>query len=451
MRILGCWAIALWLIGTPASAQLFHPETATLENGLQVVVLPNHRAPVVMHMLWFKVGAIDEVWGKSGIAHFLEHLMFKGTPKHPEGEYSRLISGMGGRENAFTSYDYTSYHAMVGKDNLSQIMALEADRFQNWRVTDEQVVRERDVVLKERQQITENNPVAAFFEEVNAILYPNHPYQRPVIGWRNEIEALNRKDAMDFVQRYYVPENAILVISGDVTLQDVLPLAKKYYGVLSKRDVLPRDIPQVAELNAKRVIEKQSPLVREVVWSRHKLVAPARADNIVQSDAMTVLQKIMGDSRIGRLYRRLVVQEQIATNAYIAFNPVSFGPAKFSIVVVPKPDVELHVIDTVIDDEIKKLVQHGVTEDEVKNAVQAMEIESVYARDSVSAPAYIVGAALAVGLTLDIIEDAPNRIKIITADHVKQAIATLFDEQDSWVTAIIKPEIKSLEKHQEAQ
>lgn len=431
--------IAFLLGCVPAAAQVFHPETATLDNGLRIVVVPNHRAPVVTHMVWLRAGAIDETWGKSGIAHFLEHLMFKGTPRYPEGEYSRLIASMGGEENAFTSQDYTAYYATLGKEYLPKIMELEADRFAHWQVNDEQVARERDVILKERQQVTENNPVAAFFEEVNAILYPNYPYQRPVIGWRAEMKDLQRKDAEAFVNTYYVASNAVLVISGDTTLKEVLPLAKKYYGVLPKKPVPERKLGVPVQLNSARRIEKESALVRETVWSRHRVLNPARPETIAESDAVQVLQRILGDGRVGRLYRRLVVEDKLATSASITYDPVSYGPVRFSVVVVPAPTVDLAKIERAVDDEIARILKNGVTEKEVENATRGMEIAAVYARDSVYGPASVMGEALVSGLDVETVEAWPSRMRAIRKQAVDNAAQNVFKRGKAWVTAVIRP------------
>lgn len=438
----GLVTLAALLLCSAASAQVFYPQSTTLENGLQVVVLPNHRAPVVTHMIWYKAGAMDDPWGKSGIAHFLEHLMFKGTPKHPDGEYSKIISQMGGTENAFTSYDYTAYYATVGKEHLTEIMALESDRMANWQVTDAQVNVERDVILKERQQRTENDPVSAFFEDISAILYPNHPYQRPVIGWRHEMQTLNIADARNFVKTHYAPNNAVLVISGDVELSEIQPLAEKYYGSVARKEIAPRSFAKAVNIDSQRTIEKSSSLVKETIWSRHRLVSSARPEKIATSDAMLVLQKVLGDNRTGRLYRRLVVKDKIATTAGISFNPVGYGPQRFAVVVTPAPNIDLKVIEKTIDEEIQKIVANGVTPDELKNATLAMETEAIYARDSVTGPAMAVGTALVSGLDLKTVEAWPQRMKNVTKTNVDLAAKKVFNTKSVWVTAILKPETK---------
>lgn len=438
-RILPLIALC-FLAAMPVRAQVYSPQSAMLDNGMQIVVLPNHRAPVVTHMIWYKSGAMDDPWGKSGIAHFLEHLMFKGTEKHPEGDYSRLISRMGGTENAFTSTDYTAYYAIIGRTHLEEIMALESDRMQNWRVNDKQVAVERDVILKERQQRTENDPVSAFFEQVNTVLYPNHPYQRPVIGWRHEMQGLNRTDAETYVRTHYAPNNAILVLSGDIELPEAKKMAEKYYGPIPARKIAPRSVARAMPVDAMRVLEKSSPLVRETIWSRHRLVSAARPGRIAKSDALLVLVKILGDNRTGRLYRRLVVQDKIATSASISFDPQGYGPRRLSIVVTPVPGVDRAVLAKAVDEEIAKVTSDGVTEKELRQATGSLETEIAYARDSVSGPAFAAGAALASGLDLNTIEAWPARMQSVTRDGIHAAAKNIFANKTDWVTAILTPE-----------
>src|ERR1700723_711537 len=221
------------------------PATFTLGNGLQVVVIPDHRTPVVTQMIWYKVGSADETPGKSGLAHFLEHLMFKGTSKHPAGEFSETVLRAGGNENAFTSSDYTGYFQRVPREQLGSMMEFEADRMTGLVLKDENVLPERDVVLEEFNMRVANNPEARLTEQIMAALYLNHPYGRPVIGWRPELEKLNREDALAFYRRFYTPNNAVVVIAGDVTEAEVRPLVEKTYGKVARRaEIGPRMRPQ---------------------------------------------------------------------------------------------------------------------------------------------------------------------------------------------------------------
>jgi zinc protease len=428
------------LLALPVHAQVFLPETTTLKNGMQVVVVPNHRAPVVTQMLWFKTGAINDPWGKSGIAHFLEHLMFKGTKNHAEGDYSKIISHMGGEENAFTSYDYTAFYATVGKEHLPEIMDLESDRLANWQVTDDQVKKELQVILKERQQRIENDPVSAFFEEVDGLMFANHPYQRPTIGWRAEMETLNRDDAVKYHDTYYAPNNVILVISGDITLKEIQPFLDKYYAPIPAKNVPDRVSPIVPELKSMRRVTENSPLVKERLWSKHFIVPAARPETIAQSDAMTVMTKILGDGRTGRLYRRLVMKEKLANAASVGFDSTSYGPARLSIAVTPTPDADLNKIEAIVNDELQKIAMEKVTPDELQKATQGLEVASVYARDSVTGPAMIIGESLVDKLDIKTIEAWPKRMHNITAAQVQEQAKTLWQKNDASVIAILLPE-----------
>ncbi len=437
MRAACC--VAVLFFSWPASAQVFNPESFTLKNGMQVVVLPNHRAPVITHMLWLKTGSVEDPKGKSGIAHFQEHLMFKGTKTRKDGEYSKIISRMGGEENAFTSYDFTAYYATFGKENLEQVMALEADRLGNWRISQKQVDSEKLVILKERQQNVDNEPSPRFWEEMNAELFRGHAYARPVIGWKNEIENLSKADIEHFHEKYYAPNNIIAVISGDVTAAEIKPLAEKYYASLKPFPSVDPMMGELEKVEIERRLERTSPQVKETVWSMHFLTLPARSETIAQSDALSVLAKIMGDSRIGHLYRRLVRQEKLATNASISFDPVSRGWTRFSIVVTPSPTADLAKIEAIVREEIAKITAKPLPDSDIKNAVQAMDIETVYARDSVMGPAMIVGEALTSGLDLETIESWPIRIRAVNAAAVQDAANRLFDTQKPLI-AVLKPE-----------
>ena len=254
-----------------ATAQVFNPETFTLSNGMQVVVISNHRSPIVTHMVWYRTGAADEAWGKSGIAHFLEHLMFRGTHEMPPGEFSKTVARNGGRDNAFTSYDYTGYFQNVARDRLELVMKLEADRMVNLVLTDEIVNPERDVILEERRQVVENRPGSLLREQMGAAMYLNHPYGRPVIGWEHEIRGLTREDAISWYRTYYAPNNAILVVAGDITAADLKPLAERYYGPIAARPVPERVRPQEPPPRAARRVELKDPRVAQPSVTRNYL------------------------------------------------------------------------------------------------------------------------------------------------------------------------------------
>jgi zinc protease len=294
-----------------------HPATFTLGNGLQVVVIPDHRTPVVTQMIWYKVGSADETPGKSGLAHFLEHLMFKGTSKHPAGEFSQTVLRIGGNENAFTSTDYTGYFQRIPREQLAKMMEFEADRMTGLILKDENVLPERDVVLEEFNMRVANNPEARLAEQVMAALYLNHPYGRPVIGWHQEIEKLDREDALAFYKRFYAPNNATLVIAGDVDAGDVRPMVERTFGEIAAQPAIParRLRPQEPEPAAPRTVTLSDPRVEQPGLRRYYLVPSAATAAAGESQALDVLAQLMGGGSNSYLYRAMGVDRPLAVNA----------------------------------------------------------------------------------------------------------------------------------------
>src|ERR1700757_1195375 len=353
----------VWAQASPTSDP---PTTFTLDNGLQVLIIQDHRTPVVTQMVWYKVGSADETPGKSGLAHFLEHLMFKGTAKHPAGEFSQTVLRIGGNENAFTSTDYTGYFQRVPREQLGKMMEFEADRMTGLILKDENVLPERDVVLEEYNMRLANNPDARLSEQIMAALYLNHPYGRPVIGWHQEIEKLSREDALAFYRRFYAPNNAILVIAGDVTVDDVRPMAEATFGKVAPQPAIPprRTRPQEPEPVAPRTVTLADPRVEQPAVKRYYLVPSSTTAAAGESPVLDVLAQLMGGSSNSYLYRRLVIDRPLAVNAAAAYQGVSLDPTQFTISVAPKPGVPFAQIEEVIDDVISDIGQNGIrTED----------------------------------------------------------------------------------------
>src|ERR1700741_3190423 len=356
--------LAFVLTTAAASAQTtFTPEppaTFTLPNGLQVVVIQDHRTPVVTEMIWYKVGSADETPGKSGLAHFLEHLMFKGTAKHPEGEFSQTVLKVGGNENAFTSNDYTGFFQRIPREQLPLMMEFEADRMTGLILKDENVLPERDVVLEEFNMRVANNPDARLTEQIMAALYLNHPYGRPVIGWHQEIEKLDREDALAFYKRFYAPNNAILVIAGDVELKDVRPLVEKNFGPIPAQRAIPekRVRPQEPTPAAPRTVTLSDPRVEQPNLRRSYLVPSATTAAAGESAALDVLAQLMGSGSNSYLYRALVVDRPLAVNAGAAYSSTSLDATQFSISASPKPGVTFADVERIIDEVIANLAQN---------------------------------------------------------------------------------------------
>ena len=321
-------AFVLPAFDRPAQADVFGAETFMLGNGMQVVVIPNHRVPIVSHMVWYKVGSADEEPGKAGIAHFLEHLMFKGTPTYPAGEITDLVARNGGQQNAFTSYDYTAYYQNIAVDRLPMMMELEADRMRNLILSEEDVRVERDVVLEERRMRVDSRPASILSERLDAALWVTNRYGTPVIGWEEEIQALNREDAFDFYHRWYAPKNAILVVAGDITLKELRPLAERTYGKIEPVDsVTSRErstfLPQSADVRVTMEDER----VRQPRWQRTYVAPSVNVGNREQTYALQVASEILGGGSTSRLYQSLVVDQAVAASAgaYYMDDMVSWG------------------------------------------------------------------------------------------------------------------------------
>ncbi len=419
-------------------AEVFNPQSFTLDNGMQVVVVTNHRVPVVTHMVWYKVGAMDEPPGKSGLAHYFEHLMYKGTKSLKPGEFSATVARNGGRENAFTSQDYTGYFQSVAVDRLPLMMKIEADRMTNLVLNDEIIEPERAVVIEERRSRTDNNPSAMLGEQLNTVLYQNHPYRIPIIGWREEIESLTRDDLITFYRNWYAPNNAILVISGDVTIDDVRPLAEKYYGVIPSRP-LPKRVKWIEPpLKADRQVVLENERVRQPSWSR-RFIAPSQVHGATEhAYALQVLGEILSGGATSRLHRKLVVERKIAVSAGGWYSGRSRGPGIFGFYISPAPGGDVEKTGAAMAAEIDLLIEKGVTDQDVAKAVQRLQDSAIYARDSYRTPARILGGALAIGRTVENVEAWPEHIGAVTKDAVNRAIAAVLKDRKS-VTALLLP------------
>jgi zinc protease len=440
-------AIGLALLSGAASAQDASAAPAenqiadfTLDNGLEVVVIPDRRAPVVTHMLWFKVGSADEEPGKSGIAHFLEHLMFKGTDEHPQGEFSARIAEVGGRENAFTSYDYTAYFQQIAPEHLETMMEFEADRMTGLVLTDAVVDPERQVVIEERNSRIETQPNSILGESVNATLYQNHGYGVPIIGWMHEIEKLNRADALEFYQRYYAPNNAVLVVAGDVDVEEVRELATEYYGA----------IPSNPELGARtRTEEPAQRTARTVTYRDERVTVPGYSKSWVvpsyttaedgEAEALDLLAEILGGGIRSRLYQSLVVEQGIASSAGAYFRGTSLDATIFGVYGAPRGEATLEDVEAAADAEIRKIADEGITADELEAAKNRYLRSIIFARDDQSGMANLYGSALTTGSTVADVEAWPDRIRAVEADAIKAAAARYLDQNRS-VTGYLLPQ-----------
>lgn len=430
------------LLTGKTEAAVFYPTSFTLENGLQVVVVPNHLAPAVNQMVWYKVGSADEDNGKRGLAHYLEHLMFRGTKTYAPGEFSKMVSAQGGNDNAFTSFDYTAYHETVATDRLPMIMRLEADRMMNLQITDATAKPELSVVLSERQQRTDNSPEGRFSEKARHILLPNHPYGSPVIGWQKEVEKLSVPAAAEFYKRHYAPNNAVVIISGDVDPDNVKLLATEIYGVVPKVDLAPRAPVPPSPKPSQQRFEMRDAGVEQPQLDMNIVVPSYTTQKNTEAYAYEVLAETLDGGDVGELFRHLVTQQSVASAVDTSYDPDTRGDAVFSIGVTPQPGKSAHQLEKALQTTLRKLVKDGLGEKAVDRAKQRLIRLAVFARDSLMAPGYAFGMAIATGHSIDDVEAWPQRIESVTVADVNTALRALV-KNDRKLVAVLLPDPKA--------
>jgi len=427
---------------------------------MEIVVIPNYRAPVVTHMVWYKAGAADETAGKSGIAHFMEHLMFKGSRYFDKegtlvtlepGEFSLIVKGLGGQDNAFTSQDYTAYFQSVPVTALEKVMRMEAGRMRSMALPPAEVISENKVILEERRQRTDNNPQAKFGEQMDAALFVNHPYSIPVIGWEHEMATLNRDDAKEFYDRYYYPNNAILIVSGDITGEQIHKLAQEIYGPIQAGDIPKRTRTIAPPLFDNVTIQASNPALRQPVVQM-MVKAPSYRTSRKDAYALQVLEEIMSGGPTSRFYKSLVVNQKIASGAGLSYRPNAWDETQLWVYASPLPKHQPQEIKNALDEELRLLIRDGVTAEELNGAITRMQDNAVYALDSLSGPAMIFGQAIASGTQIDDIEYWPVRIAEVTAEDV-QAVAKKYINPDAqnrlrFVTGYLLPDYKAAPQKQ---
>ena len=411
-----------------------------LDNGMEVVVIPDHRAPVVTHMVWYRNGSADDPLGKSGIAHFLEHLMFKGTSNHQQGAFSEMVAELGGQENAFTSNDYTAYFQRVAKEHLAVMMGFEADRMTNLVLTDEVVAPERDVVLEERRMRTDSDPSSQLNEAVQAALFTHHPYGKPIIGWMHEIEDLGREDALAYYGRFYTPENAILIVAGDVTEGEVRALAQETYGKIPARGERPiRRRPREPEPRAERLVKLSDEKVEQPSHQRVYLTPSYATAKPGEAEALELLAHLLGGGQTSLLYSSLVVDQKIAVMAGAYYMGTALDDTRFWVYAVPAPEVSLEDLDAAVLDVIARVADEGVNEEDLARAKTRLIADAVYAQDNQASLARWYGAALTTGTTVEDVRQWPARVDAVTAEDIKQACRQWLEPRRA-VTGFLLPQ-----------
>ena len=411
-----------------------------LDNGLDVVVIEDHRAPVVTHMVWYRAGAADEAPGVSGIAHFLEHLMFKGTDDLGPGEFSSIVEAQGGNDNAFTSYDYTGYFQRVAADRLDLMMTMESDRMRDLVLAEADVLTERDVILEERSQRTDSDPGALFGEQMRAAQFQNLHYGIPIIGWRHEMEALSRSDALAWYKRYYAPNNAVLVVAGDVTPDAVRALAETHYGPLAPTVDLPARVrpsepPQLAE----RRITFADGRVSEPYLMRTYLAPERNPGDQKKAAALSILAQLLGGSgTTSVLARALQFDAKTAVYSSAFYDGTSIDAATFGFVLVPLPGVTLADAEVAMDGVIAKFLKDGADPAAFERIKTQIRAANIYARDDVDGLARTYGEALAIGLSVDDVQAWPDILAAVTIDEVMAAANEVFDKRRAVTGFLVK-------------
>ena len=438
--------IASAVFAPPASAlgklltvQARPVESFTLANGLQVVVLPSHRAPIVTQLLIYKVGSADEIAGQSGLAHFLEHMMFKGTTTTGPGDFSRLVSRTGGRDNAFTDFDVTGYYQTVAADQLELAMRLEADRMANLRIAEHELTPERQVVLEERRMRVENSPAALLGEALREQLFGRHkPYGMPTSGFPADVKRLGVAELTAFYRKYYTPNNATLIVAGDITAIAAGKLAEKYYGPIARRPLDPRRRPSEGAPGLPQRVQRADARVVEPRWSRDYLAPSYRTGETRHAYALGILAHLFGGGETSRLWSALVDRGRIALSASAGYRASVLGLTSFDLSVHPAPGKTVAEIEAAVGEELQKLLDDGVTAEELERSQNQLLAAAIYSQDSLSSGPRFYGGALGIGLTVGDVNDWPQRIAAVTREDIVAAARHVWRE-DGLVTSLLTP------------
>ncbi|MGQ3487749.1 M16 family metallopeptidase [Roseovarius pacificus] len=413
-----------------------------LDNGMDVVVIEDHRAPVVVHMVWYRAGAADEKPGVSGVAHFLEHLLFKGTETMEPGEFSATVARNGGSDNAFTSYDYTAYFQRVAADRLDLMMQMESDRMVNLQLGEDDILTERDVIIEERNQRVENNPGALFREQMNAAQYLNHPYGIPIIGWQNEMRELGLEDALEYYQTYYAPNNAILIVAGDLTPDNVRDMAQKHYGKLPANDDLPeRARPQEPRQMAERRMVFRDARVAQPYVTRSYLAPERDSGSQEKAAALTLLAEILGGGSTSVLAEALQFETRQAVNTAAYYGDTSLDDSTFDLVVMPAPGVTLQQAEDAMDDVIAGFLETGVDPEQLDRIKMQIRASQIYGQDDVGRLANRYGRALTQGLTVEDVQAWPDILQAVTAEDIMAAAREVLDRDKAVTGWLAAPEV----------
>lgn len=394
--------------------------SSTLDNGMMVLTMPDTRATAVNHMVWYRNGSADDPVGKSGIAHFLEHLMFKGTETYPAGALFRQVSRVGGESNAFTTFCYTCYHQTVTSELLGECMSIEADRMRNIRFDDAMVASERDVVLAERGMIIDSNPAALLEEAMMTTVYQGTPYDHAVIGWRREVETLSREDALDYYARFYRPDNAILLVAGDVDHDQVVSMAKATYGLVAPGARSGGQVahPVIRELRRQRIVHA-SPSVQQAQLKLLFVIAPS--DPV--TEALDIIAHYLNTNRANPLRRRLVVGEKHAVDLRASYSPGMYpNVAQFSVQAVPVPGGSLETLEAELDRSLAAFIEEGISEADLELCKVQILVNNIFASDTPNYAARVFGSFVSLGYSVRHLQEWPARLCAVTGDDIRAAL-----------------------------
>ena len=441
------WAVGL-MIASPAARADSSPaiESFSLRNGMQVVLLTNDRVPAVTHMLWYRVGAGDDFSGRSGLAHYNEHMMFQGTETMAGGEFARIVAKNGGHANAFTSHDYTAFYVSIAKEHLPLIMQMEADRMLHLAPTPQNFLKERQVIIEERRMTIENKPEALLNEAMQAALFRNHPYHTSVIGWMQEMQALTREDVLAFHTQFYHPANAVLVVTGDITRAELEPMAERYYGSLPAGERYVRHWRSEPPQRGPRSVTLTLANVRQPGLFRIYAAASVGQEDKGSVVPSFVLAQIMGGGVASRLYQSLVVHQKLATAVDVDYDGIDVGPGQFDFSITPAEGIRLAQLEAALDTEIAAFKQDLVTPRELATAKLLLKADTIYSRDGLEGMARTLGALLMAGLAPDYFNRWPALIEAVTADDVRKAAQATLDANQS-VTGYLLPQAGSGKIH----
>ena len=431
--------LPVFLFPALLTAALANPFEMTLKNGLRVIVKEDRRAPTAAQMVWYRIGSMDEVDGASGVAHVLEHMMFKGTPSIGPGEFNKLVAAAGGRDNAFTSRDYTAYFQQVPNEKLAEMMRLEADRMRHLNVDPKEFAQEIKVVMEERRMRTDDNPQSKLFEQMNAVAFQAHPYRRPIIGWMNDLETMTAADAKAWYDTWYVPNNAFVVIVGDVDHKEVFALAEKYYGQLEGRP-LPARKPQVEPAqDGTRRVNVKAPAELPVLIMGYK--APVLRDIDKDSDpyALQMLAAILDGHDAARLTKKLVREDKVALSVGIDYDATGRGPGMIYLHGSPSAGRTVADLETALRAEIARIQKDGVSEPELKRARAQLVAAEVYKLDSMFGQAMEIGQIESAGLPYQKLDRMLEKLQKVSAAEV-QAAAKKYFSDDTLTIGVLEPQ-----------